>query len=213
MFWKKQKEIEALVLEHLGHVDATFDAFSRSLSAYIREGDSDTADQLALETHRCEGRADDARRRIEAQLLAGSLLPTSRRDILQIIEQVDRLANAAEEILDYLLLQRVQVPEEIMPEIVGIADQSNGIFAEVKAGVTALFHKVDEALEHSKAIEQLEGEVDHLERAAIKRLFELDIELARKLQVAGFIQRLVRVSDRAEDLSDLIELIVAARHI
>lgn len=213
MFWKKHKEIEALVLEHLGHVDATLQAFSRSLDAYLREGDVETADRYALETHQAEGRADDARRRIETQLLSGSLLPTSRRDILQIIEQVDRLANAAEEILDYLLLQRVEVPDEIMPEITEIGVQSSDVFTEVKAAVTGLFRKVDEALEHTKVIEHLEGEVDHLERRATKRLFALDIELARKLQISGFIQRLVRLSDRAEDLSDLIELIVAARRV
>ncbi len=213
MFWKKHKEIEALVLEHLGHVDATLQAFSRSLDAYLREGDVEIADRYALETHQAEGRADDARRRIETQLLSGSLLPTSRRDILQIIEQVDRLANAAEEILDYLLLQRVEVPDEIMPEITEIGVQSSDVFTEVKAAVTGLFRKVDEALEHTKVIEHLEGEVDHLERRATKRLFALDIELARKLQISGFIQRLVRLSDRAEDLSDLIELIVAARRV
>ncbi len=213
MFWRKQKEIETLVLEHLGHVDATLQAFSQSLNAYLGEGDVETADKFALETHRAEGRADDARRRIEAQLLSGSLLPTSRRDILQVIEQVDRLANAAEEILDYLLLQRVRVPDEIMPEITEIGVQSNNVFAEVKEAVTSLFEKIDEALEHTKNIEHLEGEVDHLERRATKRLFALDIELARKLQISGFIQRLVRLSDRAEDLSDLIELIVAARRV
>jgi predicted phosphate transport protein (TIGR00153 family) len=213
MFWRKHKEIEALVLEHLGHVDATLQAFSRSLDAYLREGDVETADRYALETHQAEGRADDARRRIETQLLSGSLLPTSRRDILEIIEQVDRLANAAEEILDYLLLQRVEVPDEIMPQITEIGVQSNNAFDEVKKAVTSLFQNVDQALEHTKLIEQLEGEVDHLERRATKRLFALDIELARKLQISGFIQRLVRLSDRAEDLSDLIELVVAARRV
>lgn len=164
MFWRKQKEIEALVLEHLGHVDVTLQAFARSLTAYLQERDVETAEQFALETHRAEGQADDARRRIETQLLSGSLLPTSRRDILQIIEQVDRLANAAEEILDVLLLQRVEVPAEILPEITEIGVKTNNAFVEVKGAVTSLFRKVGEALEHTKAIEHLEGEVDHLER-------------------------------------------------
>lgn len=213
MFWKKQKEIESLVLEHLGYVDATLQAFSRALTAYLSQADTETAEAFALDTHRAEGQADDARRRIEAQMLSGSLLPTSRKDILQIIEQVDRLANAAEEILDVLLLQRIQVPDEIMPEITEIGELSDRVFVEVKAAVTSLFQKIDEALVHTRAIEHLEGQVDHLERKATQKLFQLDIELARKLQVSGFIQRLVRLSDRAEDLSDLIELIAAARHI
>ena len=213
MFWRKQKEIESLVLEHLGLVDETLEAFKKALKAYLSEQDVEAADAYALETHRAEGRADDARRSVESQMLAGSLLPTSRRDILQIIDQVDRLANAAEEILDYLLLQRVRVPREILPQINEIAERSDVTFVEVKAAVSSLFEKVDDALSHTQAIEHLEGEVDHLERQATKALFALDIELARKLQVSGFIQRLVRLSDRAEDLSDLIELIVAARRV
>jgi predicted phosphate transport protein (TIGR00153 family) len=213
MFWRKQKEIESLVLEHLGHVDATLQAFSKSITAYLRENDADTADAFALETHQAEGRADDTRRRVEAHLLSASLLPASRRDILQVIEQVDRLANAAEEILDYLLLQRVHVPKEILSEIEEIVEETNDAFAEVKRAVSSLFRNVSEALEHTKTVEHIEGKVDHLERQATKKLFQLDIDLARKLQVAGFIQRLVRLSDRAEDLSDLIELIVAQRHI
>jgi predicted phosphate transport protein (TIGR00153 family) len=213
MFWKKQKEIESLVLEHVGHVDATLTAFQKSLSAYLNDRDVAKADEHALETHQAEGRADDARRHIEMQMLSGSLLPTSRRDILQIIDQVDRLANAAEEILDYLLLQRVEVPEPILPEINEIGEISGRTFDEVKQAVGCLFRNVEDAMNHTQAIEHLEGEVDHLERRATKKLFALDIDLALKLQVAGFIQRLVRLSDRAEDLSDLIELIVAARRI
>jgi predicted phosphate transport protein (TIGR00153 family) len=213
MFWKKQKEIESLVLEHVGFVAATFEAFDKSLAAYLGDRDLETAETYALETHRMEGRADDARRRVEKQMLAGSLLPTSRRDILQIIDQVDRLANAAEEILDYLLLQRVDIPVEIQSEIGEIVSLSNRSFDEAKAAVGCLFSKASDALQHTQAIEHLEGDVDHLERKVTKRLFGLDIELARKLQISGFLQRLVRLSDRAEDLSDLIELIVAARRV
>jgi len=213
MFWRKQKEIESLVLEHLGHVDATLEAFAKALKAYLVEGNLEASDAFALETHRAEGRADDARRRIEAQMLSGSLLPTSRRDILQIIDQVDRIANSAEEILDYLLLQQVRVPDGVLPDILEIAEQTEKAFAEVKAAVEGLFRKISEVLIHTKAIEQLEGDVDHLERRATKKLFRLDIDLAEKIQVSGFLQRLVRLSDRAEDLSDVIELIVAARRV
>jgi len=213
MFWRKQKEIEGLVFEHVRLVDATLEAFRKSISAYMKEHDTDEAEEYALEAHRMEGKADDARRSVEAQMLSGSLLPTSRRDILQIIDQVDRLANAAEEILDYLLLQRVRIPQEIQSDLLEIAEISDEAFDEVKEAVHCLFRKTSEALKHTQKIEHLEGDVDKIERKATKTLFKLDIDLAWKLQVSGFIQRLVRLSDRAEDLSDLIELIVAARRV
>jgi len=213
MFWKKQKEIEELVLEHVQLVDATLSAFAKSFKAYVKDHDADTAEEYALETHKAEGKADDARRSVEKQMLAGSLLPTSRRDILQIIDQVDRLANAAEEILDYLLLQRVRIPREIRNDLLKIAVISDDAFDEAKDAVKCLFHKTSDALKHTEKIEHLEGDVDRIEREVTKTLFKLDIDLAWKLQVSGFLQRLVRLSDRAEDLSDLIELIVAARRV
>jgi len=39
----------------------------------------------------------------------------------------------------------------------------------------------------------------------------MDIDLARKIHVRDFIEELVELSDRAEDLSDRIEIMVAQR--
>jgi len=213
MLGRRQKEVQALVHEHLELVEGTVRLFLESIRAYLVDGDVETASERALETHRAEGRADDARRRIENHLLAGSLLPNARKDILELIEQVDRLANAAEGTLDYLLIQRIEIPEGIGPMLLEIADISGTIFAEVRAAVDALFADMKHTVEHTRTIESLEGDVDHLERKAGKALFKQDIELARKLQVYGFIKSLVKFSDRAEDLSDLIEVMVAQRHL
>jgi uncharacterized protein len=213
MLWKRQKEIEALVLEHLNHVDEALRYFVQSINAYVQEGDIETADRLALETHRSEGRADDVRRGVEAQLLSGALMPTSRRDILELVDQVDRLANAAESTLDQLLIQNIELPDVIRAAILEITAKTDIIITHVNDAIAGLFEKMESALPHTAEIERLEGEIDHIERKALKALFHLDIDLARKLQVNAFIGAIVELSDRAEDLSDHIELIVAQKHI
>jgi len=213
MLGRKQKEVQALVREHLELVGETIQLFLESIRAYLIDGDVEKASERALETHRAEGRADDARRRVENHLLSGLLLPNSRKDILGLIEQVDRLANAAEGTLDYLLIQRVDIPGEIASMLLEIADLSGTVFSETRAAVEALFADIKHAVEHTRKIESLEGDVDHLERKAGKALFKMEIELARKLQVYGFIKSLVKLSDRAEDLSDLIEIMVAERRL
>jgi len=68
-------------------------------------------------------------------------------------------------------------------------------------------------LEHTAKIEHIEGEIDRIERKATKELFKQDLELAHKLQVNNFIRSVVELSDRAEDLSDHIELMVAQKHL
>ena len=212
MLWGKQKKIEALVIKHLDQVVETLDNFQDSLFSYLN-GDMDQAEHLALATHQAESRADDIRREVEAQLLGGALLAPSRRNILEIIERADGLANAGEEALDYIMLQHVYVPDEIKELLHGIGEKTGEISREVKLAMQLMFDDINHVTEHTKAIEIKEGEIDRLERDAIKLVFGMDISLAEKLQLRGMIEQLVETSDRAEDLSDRIDIMVAERRM
>ena len=140
-------------------------------------------------------------------------MPASRRDILQLVDQVDRLANAAENALDHLLLQRIEIPDVMRAAILEVTDKTEAIFSHVKDAISNLFKEMETALEHTAQIEHIEGEIDHIERKTLKALFALDLDLAHKLQVNNFIRSVVELSDRAEDLSDHIELMVAQKHL
>jgi len=207
---KGWKRLEELIGQHLSQVEEALSNFEKSIDAYLR-GDWQQAEELAYATHRAEGRADDVRRKVEAEILRGALLAGSRRDILEIIEGTDKLANAAEAALDYLIPQRVEIPEELEPLIRAIVGRSADIMTEVKTALHLLFSDMQRALESTQKIEAMESEVDHFEREAIQKLFRMDIDLAQKLHVRGFIEELVEISDRAEDLSDRIEIMVAQR--
>jgi uncharacterized protein Yka (UPF0111/DUF47 family) len=75
-----------------------------------------------------------------------------------------------------------------------------------------LFRDLAKLHEDTQAIEKIEGEIDQRERALIKQLFKMDLDLAKKLQLHGFVERLVEISDRAEDLSDHVDIIAVDRH-
>jgi predicted phosphate transport protein (TIGR00153 family) len=213
IFWRKQKVVEQLVLKHLEHVDRTLRLFHAALDAYLKDKDVERAAKLAFETHEAEGDADDVRRQVEAELLEGALLPHSRRELLEVIESVDRLANAAESALDYLLFQKPDIPEEIRPTLVEIVEESGGISDDVTQLITSLFHDTRGVHDVSQRIEQREGAVDVLERSAIKTLFKLELDLAYKLQIDGLIEQLVELSDRAEDLSDRVDIMAMERRL
>ena len=212
MLWKKQKRIEDLVLKHLEKVEESLAHYQQALAAYL-DGDIDKAGELAFATHTAEGRADDVRREVEAALLGGALLASSRGETLEVVEQVDKLANAGEETLDYLLLQQVEIPEDVKPFIRDIAAKTAEIADEVHASMHLLFENMDAATEHTKQIEIKESEVDRIEREAVKTIFKMGIDLAWKLQIYGLIEELVEISDRAEDLSDRIDMVIARRRL
>jgi predicted phosphate transport protein (TIGR00153 family) len=210
VFWGKAKRIEGLVLRHLRQVDGSLAAFHRAVIAYV-DGDLEEAKRMALETHRAEGEADDVRREVEIELLSGALLANSRRDVLELIESVDRLANSGEATLDGLLVERFEIPEAIRDAVSQIADRTATIVGEVDAAIEALFRNPSAVVEHTREIERLEGVIDRLERDALKNVFGMKIDLARQLQLRDFVRQLVEISDRAEDLSDRLDILVAER--
>ncbi len=209
MFWKHEHKVEKLVHQHLELVDKTLRSFQKAIEAYL-DGD-DQVTKLAAEVHQWESKADDVRREATTQLLKGSLLGSFRGDMLRLIEEMDKLANTADALMNSLILQNIQIPESLYPRINTICKISIQILDELNPAIELLFSNMPEVLTHTGQIEKLEGEIDEVEKASIRDLFLMDLTLAEKLWVRDFISHLAQLSDRAEDLSDLIEIIVAKR--
>ena len=207
---RRYGRVTRLVLEHLSCVRTTVDLFVEGTRAYLSEGDWAEATELASRTRRAEGHADDVRRGVLKTLVKGVLLPPSRRQILELTERVDVLANASESALDYLVEQRVELPDDIRQALLGILEVTEGIFDHVESAIGALFSRGSaETLAEVERIEKAEGSVDRLERDLIKHMFKSEFSLAQKLHILGYLERLSEISDRAEDSSDRIALTVA----
>ncbi|MBS3740320.1 DUF47 family protein [Candidatus Bipolaricaulota bacterium] len=211
-FWSAESDLNDMMKEHADMVGETLEKFKDAMHLWLEEEDLEGANQLAYETHNLEGKADDLRRDIEMELLNGALLARSRRPLLGIVERTDKLANAAEASLDFTLLQEIKLPRELLPITKEIVEDSVEIVKVVQTGLEVLFGSNGDVLEYTEKIEQMEGDIDDLERDFVQELFGLeDLELAEKILLRQFLESLVEISDRAEDLSDEMEIITATR--
>ncbi|MBS3736931.1 MAG: DUF47 family protein [Candidatus Bipolaricaulota bacterium] len=210
--WKDESEVNEMIGGHMDLVSKTLRKFKESMNIWLEEGDLERANELSFETHNLEGDADDLRRDIEMRLLNGALMARSRRPLLDIVERTDKLANAAEASLDFTLLQKIELPDELVSVTKEIVQLSVEIVDEVQKGLDALFGGNEDVLEYTEEIEELEGEIDNLERDFVQELFNMeDLELAKKILLREFLESLVEISDRAEDLSDEMEILTATR--
>lgn len=210
--WKKADRVRQLVLQHAAQVQKTVDVYFAAVRAYFEDKDREKADKLALETHRAEGAADDTRRAVEREMIEGALLAPSRRSVLELIDLADRVANAAESTLDYLLTQNVKVPDSLVPLLLEIVSESETACQDIDGALRSfLAGKDGETTVCTDRIDACESRVDHLERRALVHLFGLDLDLAEKIHVRGLISEMVEISDRAEDLADRIVLASAER--
>jgi len=212
-FRRQARRVEELILKHLELVTATVSKFREALSAYLDAQDLTAAERLAEETHRLESQADDVRREAAMKLVSGALLPAMRGELLELLERTDKVANLSESLLYFLLLQKLEIPAEVRKAAHEIAHKTSEMMAEAGEAIHALFRDREAAIAKAEKVEQLESEVDQLELQAVRQLFALNLDLAEKILVREFINRLADISDKIEDLSDQVEIIVANRRV
>jgi len=200
-----------LVTGHLVQVEEAVAAMAKGLAAALDGRPWEEIEELAVLTHRAEARADDLRRAAERELVRGAFLAGTRRILLDIVEGVDRLANAAEATMYFLTLQRVTLPELLHPLVRDAMATMVSQMSNVRAAVMGLLAGDPAAINQAEEVDRKESRVDELQRRAIARLFATDLPLAEKILVREFLDKLVELSDRAEDVSDLVVMAVAVR--
>ena len=115
--FKKNQKLMDMLEQYLAVVDETLDEFSEAFLYLLKNGIDEHFKVLGSQTHKKESNADDLRRDIELQMYEKSLLPESRRDLLEVIEMIDRIPNRAESILSMFITQRTELLDEIKEDM------------------------------------------------------------------------------------------------
>ncbi|MCX7750747.1 MAG: DUF47 family protein [Candidatus Bipolaricaulota bacterium] len=209
---RRGMEIAELVGQYLARVEEAVATMARGIGAALDGGPWDAVEELAVLTHRAESRADDLRRELERELVRGAYLAGTRRTLLDIVEGTDQVANAAEAAVDFLALQRVSLPPLLHPLVRDALDTVRSQVVDVREAVEGLLRGDPGVVARAEEVDRKESRVDDLYRRAVSRLFAIDLPLAEKILVREFLEKLAAVSDRAEDVGDLVVLAVAVRH-
>ena len=208
VFFKKEKEVIELILKHLDLAVDSLKSGIQTIEFYLND-DIGNAKQLAREVRRIESDADLVRYDLRDKLYSGAYLPLLREDIYKLTESIDKVANAGEACCDFFLNQRPRIPDELKPAFFKVVTESLGIIDILKLAVLCYFKgecKIETVRAHTKEIGLQESRVDKLEWDLTKAIFTSDQDFARQLHMKLCLNRIVEVSDRAEDAGDQLEL-------
>jgi predicted phosphate transport protein (TIGR00153 family) len=208
-FGKREAKVEDLIFRHFDAVDETLELFLKVVELYFRN-DPDFIAQ-GKEVHKAEGRADDIRREIVLHLFEGAYTPVFREDYHLLAELVDKVANKAETVIDDLVLEKPPFPAELAEKILELARDSVAAFQSLRKALETLFGDMSNVLEHTAQVSRLEGVVDKLEWDLIRRIFDMDLDLAVKILLRDTVRAIGSITDRMEDASDRIALMVVKR--
>ncbi len=203
LFGKKENEVINLFHKHLRKVKIAVDTTYTLIQIPAPERESVVKKVRELETE-----ADSIRRDAETMMYSGAFLAQSRGDMLGLIEAVDRIANKAEFVSDLLYLQDLIIPESLKEKYKKEFDYSIKTYDALQKAAETLFDDTEKVKEYVLKVEKWENTGDGVERDLIRSIFQLDIDLAWKMQLRELAFQIGDIADRSEDASDRIEIIL-----
>jgi predicted phosphate transport protein (TIGR00153 family) len=178
---------------------------SRELAALMAAPAEAEARTRAIKT--LESEADGITRETVRLLHKTFITPLDRDDIHRLISRMDDILDLMEDVAQLVVLYRiVTIPDEARV----LADLCVQCTEHVRAAVDMLssMRQAEEILGLCQSIDQLETEADHVMRAAIARMFREEADARELIKSKEMVELLETVTDRCEDVANLIEGIV-----
>ncbi|NNC90003.1 MAG: DUF47 domain-containing protein [Akkermansiaceae bacterium] len=207
--FKKEQEVAELAHEYLDvSADCVTEA-EQAVAAYLG-GDLAAARDLRNRVRKLEAKADELERAIADKLHSGAYLPLVRGDIYTLIEMFDRVPNAAEACATFFLSEKPAIPEEFAPIFRKLLANSFGAVKPLGEAVKTFFKpkgKTEEVRTLTADVSIQESLADDIEWELTNSIFDSSLDLASKLHLRKAVERIVHISDRAEDTGDHLGLV------
>lgn len=167
-------------------------------------------DDLEIRVHAIEGiekQADKVTHDTIELLHKTFITPIDRDEIHQLITRMDDILDLLEDAGQTISLYDIKA---ITPEAKRLAELCLACTEKVQSAVT-LLHNMDNSrqiLTICKEIDRLESDADHVMRAAMSKLFRDEPDVRNLIKLKAIYEILETVTDRCEDVSNIIEGII-----
>jgi predicted phosphate transport protein (TIGR00153 family) len=178
---------------------------ARELAALMQSGDDFERRAYTIET--IEKRGDKIAYTAIELLHRTFITPLDRDDIHRLISSMDDILDVIEDTSQSIFVYDVGT---ITPEAKRLSELCVACVEKVKSAVGMLSN-----MDNSKAImivcadiDRLESEADHVMRAAMAKLFRDEPDVKQVMKMRSVYEMLESVTDRCEDVANVIQAIV-----
>jgi predicted phosphate transport protein (TIGR00153 family) len=218
---KREREALGVLKRNASLVLEVVRKFEDLITVFFSEHDLKKAEALGRELSNLETKADKGRREFLRILHEGAFLPTFRGDLARLADRLDMVADTAEGAMRAMLLRGKIIKilrgaerksskiKDFRARLLGMAELTTKTVETLEGSIEMLATDIDEALKKVQEVNELEHEVDMVEQGLLSDLYECEkyFDPISVVQLADVLQRSENISDRAEDASDLIEII------
>ena len=205
------------------HMRAVFDCVHEvpALFDALAAGDRSRVSELNDRISEKENVADEVKHALRSHLPKGLFMPVDRRDLLEILQNQDSIADTAQDIAGLLVERQMALPEPLAEPILALVEGCVGVCKEA----LGIIENLDELLElgfRGKAVDRVvamcdalnesESKTDGLERKASRVLFahEADLEPVTVMMWYRLIEWIGDLADYAEKVGNRLRLLLAS---
>jgi predicted phosphate transport protein (TIGR00153 family) len=210
--FSKSRELEAQTDEFCDKVSEGALAFKIGLSAYL-DGDTDTFMEKQRQVSELESRADELRRAIQRRLYLETLLPESRGDVLELLENTDAILNSCESAMWQFAIEKPVFESEVAEQFGKLVDTVVEAVDALISAMRAFFRGSQSITDHMHKVIFYESEADEINHRVMAIAFDSDAELSYKNQLRHFVLHIDSIADIAEDVADKIAIFALKRAI
>ena len=178
---------------------------SRELVALMTIGDD--IQRRAYEIETIEKRADRITQTTIELLHKTFITPLDRDEIHQLITRMDDILDLMEDASQSIFLYDIR---QITPEARKLAElcQACGEQVKVAVGMLSNMNNSVQILAACEEIDKIESDADHVMRSAMAKLFRDEPDVRQVIKLKAVYELLETVTDRCEDVANIIEGIV-----
>ena len=183
-------------------------------------GDGAEIDRVRATIDELEHRADELKHEIRSHLPKRLFMAVERRDLLEILDSQDSIADRAQDVAEMAALRNMATPEPLKAPLAALADaaldtcsQSEAVINELDELIETGFgrHEVARVEEMIAKLNGRESEADARGEDALRALFAIEDEIGVGAyywyEIIGWIGE---IADHAERAGNRIRLLIAS---
>mgnify|MGYP002516969911 FL=1 len=211
-FFKKTRELDNKITEFLNNISEAGMLYQRAIYLYLEQGATEEFVKKRQEVSGFEARNDQLRRDVEAQLYEHTLLPDSRADVLELLEEVDRVINKYESNLYMYVIEKPVIPESFHASIRELVQTVVDCVEALVVSARSFFAMNGEITNSLHKVMFFEKQADQQGTTLKSSFFEdKTLDLAHQRQLQDFEMATEMISDLAEDVADNLTVLAVKR--
>ena len=187
--------------------------FIQALKIYFDEGVSDNFKRHSKQIKQIEHSADELRRSIENNLYGYNLIPDLRADVLELVENFDKVINKIDEVTYMFFAESPKIPDEYRNGFDNLCELSAQAAENMCRASRAFFRDMSAVRDYAQKVYVVEHESDVCSRRLLENIFASKCALAEKLQMRQFVDGIADIADEAEDFIDRLLIFTIKRDI